>query len=429
MTPPVPPSRFAWRTLFARTRSAVFVFGSNRRFRYANPAWEKLTGESLANYRGTKVTATRRSLSVFAPPPEVWTGREARVRRAAAGTTFGPPWWDITFVPLVGEGEKSVLGVVGYLSVVGQAQHLPRVKVPEAVGALRAEYGRRFAFRLLDGPAVVSQRLASQARAAAICEVPVWLVGEPGTGKETLARIIHQNSPRKERAFVGLNCAAFQPYLIEGMLFGKGGLATGASVGTLYLKRPAELIRPLQNRILAWCESAFGPRLISADGSSAAEFVLAGNLAPAFQTRYSALEIVLPALRDYLGDLPHLLDRLGSSATPEALLAMQAYHWPGNLRELVEIAAQPMTRERLPRAIWERALIAASKHGPAKPPPKLDEVLELAERRMIQAALVKTNGNLTKASELLGLLRTRLSRRMEALGIRVGNTPEPPKTD
>jgi transcriptional regulator with PAS, ATPase and Fis domain len=415
-----PPSRFTWRRFFERSSSAVFVFGGNRRLRYANPAWERLTGESFAKLRGLLVSA-QRSLSPFAPPPEAWAGRQATVRRAAAGAPHGPPWWDLLYVPLLGEGETRVLGVVGVLTVVGEAKPLPRVKVPEAVAAVRAAHAARYPFDLLAGPAAAGQRLASQARAAAVAEMPVWIVGEPGAGKETLARVIHHHSPRRERAFVGLACGGVQPYLIEGMLFGKGGLAGGPHAGTLYLKHPAELPRPLQDRILAWCESAVGPRLICGAAATAAELVAAGSLAPPFHTRFSALEVRVPPLRERLDDLPQLLSRLGDTPPPpDVLEALRAYPWPGNIRELVEVAGLagggPLTRDLLPRAIRERHLIATAP-PPDRNPPTLDELLESVERRAIQLALAKANGNAPLAAEWLGVPRARVWRRMAALGI------------
>ena len=421
--PPRP--RFAWRTLFHRSHSAVFVFGGNRRLRYANPAWEHLTGLSLATLRGTKVSASRRSVSAVAPPPEVWAGREAHVRRAAPDAALGPPWWDFTFLPLLTDDGR-VLAVVGTLSVVGAVKPLPRVRLPEAVAAERAAHATRFTFDRLSGPSPLAQRITSQARAAAIAEVPVWIIGEPGAGKETLARVIHHNSPRRERAFVAVNCGGVQPYLLEGVLFGKGGLATGPHAGTLYLKHPAELPRPLQDRILAWCESAAGPRLVCGASAPAADLVAAGALAPAFHTTHSALEIRVPPLRKRPDDLPKLLAHLTDApVSADVLEVLRAYHWPGNVRELVEVVAAangaPLTRDHLPRVIRERHLIATTPPTPKKPP-TLDELLETVERNAIQLALTRTNGNIPLAAEWLGVPRARVWRRMVALGI-----PAPPQ--
>lgn len=427
--PPPPPSRFAWRSFFARSTSAVFVVGGNRRLRYANPAWERLTGEPFAKLRGLRVSARKSATSlgnVLAPPPEVWAGREARVRRPTPDAPAGPPWWDVTFVPLPGDGGRP-FGVIGFLSVTGEGKSAARVKVPAAVAAERAQHAGRFTFDMLGGPSPAGERLASQARAAAVGEVPVWVVGEPGGGKETLARVIHHHSPRRERAFVGLACGGLQPYLIDGLLFGKGGLAGGPHVGTLYLKHPADLPRPQQDRILGWCESAFGPRLICGATATAAELVATAGLAPAFHTRYAAFEIRVPPLRERPADLPKLLSRLCETMpAADVLDALTAYHWPGNVRELVDVIAAaggPLTRDRLPRAIRERHLIVTAPPA-GKRPPTLDELLEAVEKRAIELALAKANGNAPLAAERLGVPRARVWRRMAALGI----APPPPKS-
>ena len=113
-----------WRSLFRRSRSAVFVLSGTRRLRYANPAWEAATGIPLAKVRGTKFSESRTPASplwvALAPPPEVWRGESARVRRAAPGAEHGPPWWDVSYLPLRGSGDK-ILGVVGTLEIAGDA--------------------------------------------------------------------------------------------------------------------------------------------------------------------------------------------------------------------------------------------------------------------------------------------------------------------
>jgi hypothetical protein len=419
-----PPSRFAWRTLFGRSRTAVFVIGGDRKLRYANPAWEGLTGKPLSAVRGSKFSAVRKSASPLAPPPEVWAGQLARVRRAAPGDDHGPPWWDLTFVPLLGDGDHRVLAVVGTLAVVGVAPGLPKVRVPERLAALRATHADYYTFDRLTGPSAAAERLVSQVRAATIGEVPVWLTGEAGSGKETIARTIHHNGPRRERAFVGLACGGLQPYLIDGLLFGKGGAAGGRVVGTLYLKNPHELTPATQEKVLAWCDSAAGPRLICGANTPAVELVSGGKLARPFHTRYAVFDITVPPLRTRLDDLPRLIDLLGVPRPPADLLGMlKAYSWPGNLRELADVLATadggPLTKDRLPRVIRERHLIASLPPAPP-PPPKLDDVLAEVEKRLIGVALTEAEGNQTLAAERLGIPRGRLVRRMAVLGIAGG---------
>lgn len=418
------PSRFAWRTLFARSRSAVFVVGGDRRLRYANPAWEALTATRFAPLRGMRISSRKSAADLsntLAPPPEAWAGHLARVRRAAPGRSDGPPWWDLTFIPLLGDGDGRVLAVVGLLEVVGPVPTVPRVKVPEALAAVRAAHADFYSFDRLAGPSSVTERLVSQVRAAAVGEMPVWITGEPGTGKETIARVIHHNGPRRERAFVGLVCGGLQPYLIDGLLFGKGGAAGGRVVGTLYLKNPHDLPAATQDRILHWCDSAAGPRLVCGSASPAAELVAAGKLARPFHTRFSAFEIAVPPLRNRLEDLPRLFDRLKCPTPSAEVLAMlRAYSWPGNLRELAEVVPKadggPLLKDHLPRVIRERHLIAALP-PPPPPLPKLDDILSAVEKRLILVALAEAGGNQSVAAERLGVFRQRLARRMAALGI------------
>lgn len=421
------PSRFAWRTLFARSRSAVFVVGGDRRLRFANPAWEQLTATAFAPLRGIRISP-RKSASdlsnTLSPPPEAWEGQLARVRRAAPGRTDGPPWWDLTFLPLLGEGDGRVLAVVGTLEVVGPTPTLPRVKVPEALAAVRTTHAEFYSFDRLAGPSPVTERLVSQVRAAAVGEMPVWITGEQGTGKETVARVIHHHSPRRERAFVGLACGGLQPYLIDGLLFGKGGAAGGRVVGTLYLRNPHDLPAATQDRILNWCDSAAGPRLICGATSPAAEVVTAGKLARPFHTRFSAFDLTVPPLRSRLDDLPRLFDRLKCPPpSAEVLAILRAYSWPGNLREFAEVVAKagggPLQKDHLPRVIRERHLIATL--PPAPPPVRgLDDLLAAVEARLIAVALAEADGNQTLAAERLGIPRGRLVRRMAALNISTG---------
>lgn len=421
------PSRFAWRTLFARSRSAVFVVGGDRRLRYANSAWEALTATRFAPLRGMRMSSHKSAADLsntLVPPPEAWAGHFARVRRSAPDRTDGPPWWDLTFIPLLGDGDGRVLAVVGLLEVVGPTPTLPRVKVPEALAAVRAAHADFYSFDRLAGPSPVTERLVSQVRAAAVGEMPVWIAGEPGTGKETVARVVHHNGPRRERAFVGLVCGGLQPYLIDGLLFGKGGAAGGRGVGTLYLKNPHDLPPATQDRILHWCDSAVGPRLICGTTSTAAELVAAGKLARPFHTRFSAFEIAVPPLRTRLEDLPRLFDRFKCPPPSAEVLAMlRTYPWPGNLRELAEVVAKvdggPLHKDHLPRVIRERHLIATL---PSPPPPVrgLDDLLAAVEKRLIEVALAEANGNQTLAAERLGIPRGRLVRRMAALNITPG---------
>ena len=417
-----------WRALFRRSRSAVFVLSGNRRLRYANPAWEAATGLPLAKLRGTKFSESRTSASplwaALAPPPEVWRGESARVRRAAPDAEFGPPWWDVSFLPLRGAGDK-ILGVVGTLEMVGEAPPRGAAKLPAIFETLRARRAAEFTFDLIGDASPACLRLQAQLRWAAENRAPTWLVGEPGTGKESLARAVHGAGRERERRFVALECGGLQPYLLDGLLFGKGGLVAGRTVGTLHLKNPAKLPRDSQERIAEWCESAGGPHLIAGSIASVAEQVSARSLIPRFQTRLALLELRLAPLRERLAELPRFLARLAPSPADEAVLqVLRSHAWPGNFHELADVwhdalqraAGAPVAPDHVARYVREHFLIASSAQLPRKLP-GLDAVLESVERRMIARALAHSAGNVTDAAAKLGVVRARLARRIEALRI------------
>jgi DNA-binding NtrC family response regulator len=414
----------------------VFVLGKTRRLRYANPAWEKLTGTTLAESLGM-VCSTRRHSSplaaALAPTPESLAGRTETARRAAPPHRTGPPWWDVTFAPLA--GEDGLYGVVGFVEVVGEAAPAAARKIPASVMALREVHAKRFTFDLFAGKDTASERFVARLRLAARMAAPVWLVGEPGSGKETAARAIHHSGDRRERMFGAVDCTGLQPYLIDGLLFGHGGVANSDRLGTVYLKEPAALPRDLQERLAEFFadEGPTRPRLICGSIRPAAEDVAAGRLLPAFETALSVLELRVPPLRDRVADVARIVMSLLEPVThPKAKIAgvdpsffevIAADRWPGNLREIRDVLTEAvaaagtgrLTREHLPHDLRVRAGLEAN--PPRTASLNLDPILEEVERRLIRLALQKADGNATKAAEMLGIWRARLLRRIEALGL------------
>src|SRR5262245_49942480 len=383
---------FAWRAFFQHSTTPVFVLGKDRRLRFANAAWEKLTGVKLADALGMVCSARRNSTplaAALAPTPEAQAGKPDRSRRHAPTGRHGPPWWDITFAPLA--ADDGTYGLVGFITVTGEPLHGAARKMPASVAALREQHAGHFTFDLFAGPSPASRRFLGQLRHAANSPAPVWLVGEPGSGKETAARVIHHASPRRNEAFVGLDCGGLQPYLVDRLLFGHGGLLT-AGFGTLYLKDPAALPRDAQQRLadLFTGNEPNTPRLICGSVRSSRAEVDAAKLVPVFHTALSVLEVPVPPLRDRLADLPrfaaHFLPNVAiDSATFDVL---HAHTWPGNLRELADALREAASVaqcaavkvEHLPREWRERAGITAP---PARPKPlALDPILEAVEKRL-----------------------------------------------
>jgi transcriptional regulator with PAS, ATPase and Fis domain len=426
---------FPWRAFFQQSTTPVFVLGKGRRLRFANPAWEKLTGVKLADALGMVCSARRTSTplaAALAPTAEAQAGKPDRARRAAPGSRAGTQWWDIAFAPLA--GDDGPVGIVGFVTVVGESTPHAARKLPASVAALREKHAACFSLDLFAGTSPAGERFLAQLRHAAQSAAPVWLAGEPGSGKETAARVVHHAGAARDRAFVGVDCAGLQPYLVESLLFAHGGLIGSGHVGTLYLKDPAALPRDLQQKLAdLFAETQNAPRLICGSARTAQEEVTAGRLVPEFHTALSVLELRVPPLRDRLDDLPRFAAHFlpGVAVEPAAFDVLDLQPWPGNLRELADALGAaaatagkgPVEREHLPYELRARAGVE-----PPPVPPKpltLDPLLEAVEKRLILLALRRVNNHQTEACELLGIFRARLWRRLEALGIPV--PPQPPK--
>jgi len=426
---------FPWRAFFQHSTTPIFVLGKGRRLRFANPAWEKLTGLKIADALGMVCSARRHSsplAAALAPSPEAEAGKSDTARRPAPGARAGTQWWDIAYMPLAGTDE--LYGIVGFITVVGESKPHAARKLPPSLAALREKSARRYGLDLFAGRSPSSERFQGQLRMAAQSPAPVWLFGEPGSGKETAARVIHHAGPHRDRAFVAIDCAGLQPFLIESLLFGHTGLLPAGHIGTLYLKDPAALPRDLQQSLADYLlENPHPTRLISGSLHTAADQVAAGKLVKEFHTSLSVLDLCVPPLRERMADLSRLVSHFlpGVVVEPEAFHVLRVQSWSGNLRELAEALTEavatagggPVKRDHLPRELRVRAGIDPPTNPPR--PLTLDPMLEAVEKRLIQLALRRSNNHQSEAAELLGIFRARLWRRLETLGIPV--PPQPPK--
>jgi arginine utilization regulatory protein len=262
-------------------------------------------------------------------------------------------------------------------------------------------------------------------RHAADSLAPVWLHGEPGSGKATAARVIHHNGPRREQPFVRIDCAALQPYLIEALLFGTGGLANADRIGTLFLRNPAALPRDLQQKLSDWLlSSPKPPRVISSSLKPACEDVEAGILRDEYASQLNVIELSPLPLRMRFEELPGIVERtLRCFNKPFAFESdlektLMSHLWPGNLHELrtaLSATAVPVSVANLPRYLKEKTLTL---EPVAKVPrPSLDAVLEAVEKKLLKQTLAECGGNQTEAAQRLGIHRARLIRRLDALGL------------
>ena len=269
--------------------------------------------------------------------------------------------------------------------------------------------------------------------------LPVLVRGENGTGKELLARRVHQQSLRAEGPFVAVNCGALAPTLLESTLFGhtagaftgakgaRNGVFVEASGGTLFLDEIGDMDPASQVRLLRAIENqevvpvgadrpvAVDVRIVSATHRDLAEARREGAFRDDLYWRLCGVEIGLPPLRDRPDDLPLLARHFAAEAAhvvgrgvvptlaDDALAAMRAHPWPGNLRELRHavqrgaVLAQPAT------VITAQHLGLQPVDGPDGT--TLAEQVERVERRAIAHALALEGGNRTRAAKRLGLSR------------------------
>jgi transcriptional regulator with PAS, ATPase and Fis domain len=433
---------FRWHSLLQHSTEPVFVLNRRRRFLFANRAWEARTGHPAAAARG--LTCTRRAsdhplaplLRTLSPPSEVLHGQSARVQRPEPGAAAGPPWWEIDFTPLALDGQLIV--ILGRIEASRPAESGASRRLPEAWVNLRTHAARHYS---LDQPApteLESARAFALARLAAQNRVPVGLVGEPGTGKQWLARAIHHASNVRQLPFIALDCARLPPDAVRGVLFGPIGIDRPESLGTLYLREPAALPGELQADLSAHLVAAGGSgvRLMAGFTGDPAAEVRSGRLLETLYTGLNVLTIALPPLRKRATDLLQFVElmlrraapaigRTPAGLTPDARDCIRAYSWPGNLRELYATLLRAGARaggERidvcdLPLAVRQARPAAELPPRPEGGLPPLDSVLEQVERRMIRLALERANGNQSKAAELLSVWRPRLIRRIKALGL------------
>jgi len=285
--------------------------------------------------------------------------------------------------------------------------------------------------------------------------LPVVIQGESGTGKELVARAIHSNGPRRDRPFVGENCAAIPETLLESTLFGyvRGaftgaerdtrGLFEVANGGTLFLDEVAEMSPGMQGKLLRVLQQGelrrvgsestrkVDVRIVAATNRDLARLVEEGKFRRDLFFRLNVAQISLPPLRDRRDDIPlmveHFLARQATAAgrtapkplEPAALARLVAHRWPGNVRELEnEITrADALSGDRIGVADLSPQVAAAGDPGAAVPDDPdsllLKPRVERLERSLLREALGRAANNQTKAAEILGLSRFGLQKKLK----------------
>ena len=320
----------------------------------------------------------------------------------------------------------------------------------------RAELNEKYDFKMVVGENPEFVKILNIVGRVSPTDASVLIVGASGTGKEIIAEAIHQNSARKDAAFVKVNLGGISSSLFESEMFGhvKGAftdakqdrkgrfeIADGGTIfldeiGDLNLECQVKLLRVLQDRTYEVLGSSItrsvDVRVVSATNRNLPELIEHGDFREDLLYRLNLIAIHIPVLQDRSDDIPLLVNyflesiasvyrRPGVSINEAGLQWLQKLPWPGNIRELrqlVERAVLLSNSTTLDVGDIERAL----QMQPAEPTPqKLPVIgsmtLEEMERSMVEKAMAQYNNNVGKVAEALGISRAALYRRLEKFGI------------
>ncbi|HLX08901.1 MAG TPA: sigma 54-interacting transcriptional regulator [Thermoanaerobaculia bacterium] len=353
-------------------------------------------------------------------------------------------------VELLVQVSNQIAIAVGNALAFGQIAEL-KAKLAEEKLYLEDEIRTEHDFEEIVGESEPLRRVLKKVETVAPTDSTILIQGETGTGKEVIARAVHQLSPRRDATFVKINCAAIPSGLLESELFGhEKGAFTGAiaqrigrfelahggtlfldEIGDIPLELQPKLLRVLQEKEFERLGSArtqrVDVRLIAATNQDLAQRVAEREFRSDLYYRVNVFPIVVPPLRDRRGDIPLLvryftqkharrMNKRIETIPSEIMEALQQWHWPGNIRELENIVERAVILSPGPTLRVPLAALTAA----AESAPPAVATLEAAEREHILRALRETNGVVggpRGAASLLGMKRTTLQSRMAKLGI------------
>jgi Nif-specific regulatory protein len=321
---------------------------------------------------------------------------------------------------------------------------------------LKERLSERYEFSGIIGKSKQMQEIFSTIKKIAPLDSTVLISGETGTGKELIAKAIHFNGPRKKKKLVTINCGAMPLELLESELFGhkrgaftgatsdKAGLFETANGGTIFLDEIGDMPQPLQVKLLRALQEGeirrvgenlprkVDVRVIAATNRALAEDIKAGRFRQDLFYRLNVVPVRIPPLRerseDILPLINHFLEKYGSKMekenvgiSPSAAKMLLVHGWTGNVRELentIERAlalsgdSKILREEQFPQLEAETAAF-----GDLERHKTLKQKLQVVEKQIVIDTLQKTNGNITKAAEILEVTRQHLHNKIKQYGI------------
>lgn len=317
-------------------------------------------------------------------------------------------------------------------------------RLESEVKHLKAQLDEKYGMNGIVGNSPAMQKVFRMIRQAAPTDATVLIQGPSGTGKELVARAIHNLSNRSKGPFVAVEFAAISPNLLESEMFGhEKGAFTGAvsrrigrfeaaDHGTIFLDEISEMPLELQVKLLRVLQERefqrvgsnetvkCDIRIVAATNRDLAAYVKEGKFREDLYYRLNVIDMRLPALKERTGDVPLLVNRYlnefgGKSVSPEAMRLLEAYQWPGNVRELrnavekmcVLSPSGEIGVDDVPDEMKRDVPMTLSVSG----------TLGETEKAKILAVLEEVGGNRTKAAERLGISRRTIYRKLEEYGL------------
>jgi two-component system response regulator HydG len=330
------------------------------------------------------------------------------------------------------------------------------VRLKQQNQELQGRLDEKFGFEGIIYASDKMKQVIDRLKRIAPTDASVLITGESGTGKEVIAQAIHQNSPRKGKRIVALNCAAVAENLVESELFGhvKGaytdavadrmGAFEYANGGTLFLDEIGDMPLPTQIKLLRVLEDSqitrvgdnkttrVNVRMVSATHKNLDEAIKAGTFRSDLYFRLKVVTIHLPPLRDRREDIVPLTDHFRrqharrhhkavKSVSPAVAKRLYTYDWPGNVRQLRNAIDAMVVLDNdgildlddLPPELMDEADVPASKGSPSGPTELLGKSMDEIERWAIEQTLQLTSGNREEAARILGIGARTLYRKLE----------------
>jgi DNA-binding NtrC family response regulator len=292
---------------------------------------------------------------------------------------------------------------------------------------------------IVEGPSLAWQMLKTQIGQVAPSNAPVLICGETGSGKEVVARLLHELSTRSDGPFLAINCGAISRELLESELFGhekgsftgataaKIGLVAASQGGTLFLDEISEMPGPMQVSLLRFLDcNEYRPvggtrtlhadvRIVGATNQDLQELILQGRFRDDLLYRINTVTLRVPPLSERKGDIPSLIEHilhtlripgaLRRTMTADALQRLREYGWPGNVRELRNVIERVVLMSPGTGPISEKEVIQVlpKSRGPLHAEDLSHSSLKEVEQLHIQRVLDASGGNKTKAAKTLGI--------------------------